>query len=138
MKILILSQVYWPDNSSVSQHLTDLAEDLVKRNHQILVISSQYPYEDSQERYKKREEKNDVTINRIKQTKFKKKYIWGRLINFLTYHLNLVIETIRIDKQNIDHIIVVSVQEKLKFLKMLLNNVNVEMCLALVVKYLII
>ena len=43
--ILIISQVFYPDMSAVSQVLTDLAEDLSVRGHAVDVYSSRDAYE---------------------------------------------------------------------------------------------
>ena len=40
MKIVILSQSYYPDTVSVAQHLTDLAESLVEHGHKVHVVTS--------------------------------------------------------------------------------------------------
>ncbi len=40
MKILAISQVYWPDTASVSQHLSDLLELLNTKKHEVVVFTS--------------------------------------------------------------------------------------------------
>ena len=89
MKILIISQVFWPDTASVSQHLTDLAEELVRRKHEVFVLTSRKGYENPSILYKWKEIHEGVTIDRIWQTGFSKSSMIGRMINFLSFNLIL-------------------------------------------------
>jgi colanic acid biosynthesis glycosyl transferase WcaI len=89
MKILIISQVFWPDNASVSQHLTDLAEELAKRGDEIHVLSSRKNYENPTILYKWEEVYKGITIDRIWQTGFGKSTRIGRLIDFTCFNLIL-------------------------------------------------
>ena len=86
MNILIITQVYFPDTASVSQHLTDLAEHLVSKGHSVEVISSLFGY-DKDEVYTKKYNQNGVLISRVRNTNFKKKYFFYRAINFLSFNL---------------------------------------------------
>lgn len=109
-RILILSQVYWPDTSSVSQHLSDLADYLVRNDNEIHVICSRKPYEDLNIRFSKNEIYRGVKITRLNQSKFQKKYILGRLCNFLSFQISVLFYTLLcLSKKDIDQIIVVSV-----------------------------
>ena len=44
MKILLLNQFFWPDSSATSQMLTDLAEGLTARGHDVYTISADGGY----------------------------------------------------------------------------------------------
>ena len=88
MRIAILTQVYYPDTVSVSQHLSDLAERLCDEGHQVRVITSRYGY-DTQDEYSKYEIKESVEIFRVNQTNFNKSSFILRAVNFLTFNLSL-------------------------------------------------
>ena len=45
MKIVCISQVYWPDTASVAQHLVDLLQALSDHGHDVTVITSRHNYE---------------------------------------------------------------------------------------------
>lgn len=45
MKIICISQVYWPDTASVAQHLVDLLQALSGQGHEITIITSRHNYE---------------------------------------------------------------------------------------------
>ena len=95
MKIIILSQAYYPDTVSVSQHLTDLAESLVENGHEVRVITSVFGY-DSHERFEKKEIHNGVIIERFYHTNFGKRSFLFRAVNFLTFNLFLFFRTVRL------------------------------------------
>ena len=77
MKILFITQVFYPDTVSVSQHLTDLAEKLVEDGHEVTVYTSCYPYEEKTHRYSKSEVYQGVIIKRLRQSSFGKKSTAG-------------------------------------------------------------
>ncbi len=105
MKILIISQVFWPDNASVSQHLTDLAEELVKRKHEIHVLSSRKNYENPSILYKWKEEYKGITIDRIWQSGFGKSTKIGRLIDFTCFNVILFFKLLFLRKGKYNAII---------------------------------
>ena len=89
MNLLIISQVFWPSTSSVSQHLTDLAEELAGRKHKVHVLTSRKDYENPILHYKRTEAFQRVTIERLWQTGFDKSSKVGRLLNFASFNLML-------------------------------------------------
>jgi len=89
VNLLIISQVFWPSTSSVSQHLTDLAEELAGRKHKVHVLTSRKDYENPILHYKRTEAFQRVTIERLWQTGFDKSSKVGRLLNFASFNLML-------------------------------------------------
>jgi len=87
MRILILTQVFYPDTVSVSQHLTDISKHFVAEGHQVEVITSKYPYEDKDTTYPVNDELDGVKITRVWQTKLGKKTIIQRLVDYFTFNL---------------------------------------------------
>ena len=85
MRILIISQCYWPDTASVAQHLGELCEALKENENEVVIVTSQFSYEDKSIRYSKYEIYKEVEINRIYHTHFGKNNIIGRLIDFLSF-----------------------------------------------------
>ena len=73
MKILVLSQVYWPDTASTAQHLYDLTKNLSKKGHNIDVISSIRQYENPKNKFQKFEIHNRINISRINNSGLGKK-----------------------------------------------------------------
>lgn len=104
MNIVILTQVYFPDTVSVAQHLSDLCKHLVARGHHVTVITSRVGY-DSGEVFKSLEVDGNLTIKRVWQTKFGKKFIILRAVNFLTFNLSLMAMAILLPKGEVDRIV---------------------------------
>lgn len=65
MRILFVNQCYWPDHAATAQILTDLAEELVRRGHEVAVVCSRKPYSGADHDYSKKECHNGVTIHRV-------------------------------------------------------------------------
>ena len=70
MRFLIITQVFYPDTVSVSQHISDLAFKLIEEGHSVKVMTSRYPYEEKNNIYKSRECINGVDIERLYQSSF--------------------------------------------------------------------
>ena len=89
MKILILSQVFYPDTVSVSQHVSDLAFKLAKDGNKVTVYTSCYPYEEKNNKYKPKESINGIEIQRLFQSSFGKNNIFSRLVDFFTFYCSI-------------------------------------------------
>ena len=87
MKILVLSQVYWPDTASTAQHLHDLTKNLSKKGHSIDVISSIRQYENPNNKFQKFEIHNGINISRINNSGLGKENVFFRLIDFLSFNI---------------------------------------------------
>ena len=103
MNILIITQVYFPDTVSVSQHLTDFAERLASRGHSVEVLSSRFGY-DSNDAYSRKAQEKEVCINRIAHTNYNKNYFFFRALNFLTFNLAIFFNLLRI-RRSVDLVI---------------------------------
>ena len=98
MRVLFVSQVFWPDTASVAQHMWDLAEELRAGAHDVHVYSSCYPYENKREKYRRRETHRGVLIDRIVHTGFGKSSTPGRLLDFLTFNAAVLWRLIRLPR----------------------------------------
>lgn len=92
-RVLFLNRSYWPDGEATGQLLTELAEDLAER-FDVTVIAGQPNSNPSKERfnYWQTESRNDVTILRVPHSRFPKRWLPGRIVNFITF---LALATIR-------------------------------------------
>lgn len=105
MRILFLSQVFWPDTASTAQHLYDLALELSSNGHEVEVICSRYNYEDTSIKYPKSEVHNGIKIERLNNTPYGKKTIFGRLVDFLSFNLILSLRLFKISRKDYDIIL---------------------------------
>ncbi|WP_286949883.1 glycosyltransferase family 4 protein [Exiguobacterium sp. UBA4551] len=104
-KILILSEFFYPDKSSTPKVLTELAEDLVKNGLNVEIICSVHSYKGN--RYlSKKETVNGIQINRIRSSNLNRNSKIGRMINYISFTVNLFIKLIFFNKY--DSILVVS------------------------------
>lgn len=100
MKILAISQAFWPDTVSTSQHLTDLSIELSKKGHDVTIITSRNDYENTTIKYKKNEIYENVRIIRLNNTSYGKKKIFFRLLDFFTFNLLITIKLFQIRKSD--------------------------------------
>jgi len=105
LKILALSQFYYPDTVSVSQHLTDLLEALSERGHEVTVYSSIRDYENPGKTFSNYEIVNNVKIQRINNTGFGKKNKISRLSDFISFNFLIFIKLLFVNKNKFDLII---------------------------------
>ncbi len=85
-RLLFVNQYYWPDHASTAQHLTDLAEHLAARGHEVHVVCSQGAYKPGTPRPPKREEHNGVQIHRVPATSLGRKSTLHRMIDYLSFY----------------------------------------------------
>jgi colanic acid biosynthesis glycosyl transferase WcaI len=78
--LLIISQVYVPDSPSVGQHMHDAAVEMTRRGWDVVVYSSARGYEDTTQRFPKRELLDDVDIRRLPLSSFGKSSVPVRLL----------------------------------------------------------
>src|SRR3954465_9452797 len=83
--ILIISQVFVPDPASVGQHIADVAYELAKRGHRVLVSPSRRGFENPSVIYPARETINNVEIRRLPFASFGKKNLLIRILGTATF-----------------------------------------------------
>lgn len=105
MRIIIISQVFWPDTASTAQHLSDLAEKLAERGHAVTVYSSRYAYENPGIKYPRKETFKGIRIRRLQNTGLGKKSIGRRLVDFGSFNILLFLKLITLKKKDFDVII---------------------------------
>ena len=120
MKILILSQVFYPDTVSVSQHVSDLAFKLAKDGNKVTVYSSCYPYEEKNNKYKPKEAINGVEIQRLFQSSFGKKNIFSRLVDFFTFYCSITFKLLILKRTDYDLIVGTTVPPLLSLIGVLI------------------
>lgn len=84
-RVLVISQVYLPDPTSVGQHLADAAESLAARGNDVRVITSARGFDDPSQKYPLRETLNGVEIVRMPFASFGKKTIAHRLAGMVVF-----------------------------------------------------
>jgi colanic acid biosynthesis glycosyl transferase WcaI len=118
-RILIISQVFYPDMSAVSQVLTDLAEELVRRGHEVVVHPSLRGYEDPRVSFSLRENHRGIMILRLWQTGYPKHSRLGRILNFASFNLAVMWRLLMTSGHKYDLVIGTTVPPFLSFFGLL-------------------
>lgn len=84
MRFLLLNQYFWPDKSSVSQLMTDLAEDLARAGAEVTVITGRQSYT-ADETYKPRERWRGIDIIRVRSSNLGRGGLVGRGLDHVTF-----------------------------------------------------
>ena len=124
MRILLITQVFYPDTVSVSQHLTDLANKLVEDGHEVTVYSSSYPYEEKTHRYESFENYQGIKINRLRQSSFGKGSTLARLFDFFTFYFFISIKLFSLKKSEYDLMVGTTVPPLLSFVGVLVSKIK--------------
>jgi putative colanic acid biosynthesis glycosyltransferase WcaI len=86
LNILIHCQVYWPDNTAVSQMITAVAEDTAKAGHSVTVVTSRKGY-NQHATYSGSELHHSVNIVRVGGVSLNRHRTVGRILNYLAFVL---------------------------------------------------
>ena len=89
--VLILSQTFVPDPASVGQHMADVAHEMARRGHRVLVYTANRGYEDPRVKYPAREKWHGVEIRRLACSSFGKKWILLRAAAALSFMLQCLL-----------------------------------------------
>lgn len=100
-KVLLLNQTFYPDNASTSQHLTDLALELIKRGYSVDVICDARSYDNRNLKLLKYEVYKGIRINRINSTTFGKKTHFHRGLDYLSFNISLLFKMLTLPKYGI-------------------------------------
>ena len=86
--IIIISELYYPEQNATGYILTGIAEGLAEKDS-VNVLCAQPCYNQRGIKAPKLEERNGVAIRRCWSTTCDPKQIWGRLLNFTTTSLSV-------------------------------------------------
>ena len=79
-----------PDPAAVGQHMADAAEELARRGHRVVVMTSDRGYDDPSARYPRRETLGGVEVRRIPLTSFGKRSIAVRLLGGVSFTIQAI------------------------------------------------
>lgn len=87
-KVLIISQVFYPDEVAVANLFTNLCSALVRSGLEIEVWCAQPSYTCTQKQPKSRVY-NGIKIHYLKSTQFPKDTLPGRILSFFTFSMSV-------------------------------------------------
>ena len=85
----LITQVFYPDEVSTANLFTNLCSELAKDKEVKVKVWSAHPSYSSTERQSKRLLYKNIAINYLPSTNFKKDFLVGRLLNYLTFSLSI-------------------------------------------------
>ncbi len=83
--LLVLSQVYVPDPSSVGQYMHDAAAEMARRGFRVAVLAADRGYDDPSRRYQRRQRIDGVDVRRLPLSSFGKRRLAWRLLAQLSF-----------------------------------------------------
>ena len=86
LKIFFVNRYFFPDHSATSQLLTDLAFHLAAKGHTVHIVTSRQRYDDSAAGLRAFEVCNDVMIHRVWTSRFGRRNLFGRALDYLTFY----------------------------------------------------
>jgi colanic acid biosynthesis glycosyl transferase WcaI len=90
--LLIISQVFPPDPTSLGQHIADVAAEMVRRGWRVVVLTSARGYDDPTQKYPSRETMfGSVDVRRLPLASFGKKSIPIRLFGAASFILQVIL-----------------------------------------------
>jgi colanic acid biosynthesis glycosyl transferase WcaI len=89
MILNLVNRYFWPDESATSLLLTDLAEDLQARGHEVHVFTSRQLYNQPRAQLPDQDIWQTICIHRLRTSCFGRRHFWGRLLDIITFHLAL-------------------------------------------------
>jgi colanic acid biosynthesis glycosyl transferase WcaI len=87
VRVLLINQVFHPDPQATSQYLSRLAAELVKRGHEVTVLTGQRDYDDPLRLYPQRETWREIEIIRVWSTGLGHGSKLGRMVDFFSFLL---------------------------------------------------
>ncbi len=104
--LLFVNQHYWPDFASTGQHLTDLAEHLAAAGYDVSVVCSRGKYLAGALEAPAEEVRHGVRIHRTRATSFGRKRHLGRLLDYASFYLRVLLRLLR--KRKYDYLVVLT------------------------------
>jgi glycosyltransferase involved in cell wall biosynthesis len=95
-RVFFFNRFFWPDESATAQILTDLCDDLGRREDlRIIVVTSRLGYGDSRISFPAREQRGGVEVIRLWSTRFGRGSLFGRLLDYLTIYISFLVFILR-------------------------------------------
>lgn len=106
MKLVIVSEFFYPYRTGTQRILTELAEDLVEYGLNIDVLTTKNSYREERKKVLKREEYKGINIKRIFSTNRDRNKKIGRILNYITFVISVFFNLLI--KRDYDKILLVS------------------------------
>ncbi|HET9327751.1 MAG TPA: glycosyltransferase family 4 protein [Candidatus Eisenbacteria bacterium] len=96
--MLVLSQVYVPDPTSVGQHLADACAEMVRRGWRVVVVTARDGYDDPSVHYPSRDTIHGVEVVRLRWCSFGKSSTAIRMLAGLSFVVQSVLRSLLVGR----------------------------------------
>jgi colanic acid biosynthesis glycosyl transferase WcaI len=100
MKLIFVNRYFDPDRSATSQVLSDLAFHLATLDHDVHVVTSRQLYGDPGAILPESETIRGVAVHRVRTSRFGRKALAGRTIDYASFHFAAADRLIRLARPN--------------------------------------
>jgi len=87
MKLIFINRFFYPDHSATSQMLSDLVFFLPGEGYSVHVVTSRLRYDRPEETLPSTEEIGNIIVHRVWTSRFRRHFLPGRAIDYLTFYL---------------------------------------------------
>jgi len=101
IRILLLNQYYWPDVAATAQLLTDQAEALVRRGHEVHVVCSRGGYGGGLARLPQEELHNGVHVHRVAATGLGRGRMLHRICDYGTFYWSATVRCLSLPRMDV-------------------------------------
>jgi colanic acid biosynthesis glycosyl transferase WcaI len=102
VRILFINQCYWPDYVASAQHLTDLAEELASRGHEVTVLCSRNPHSGGERVFCRKERRHGVMVRRVPTLRYgKTSGVNGRAMQCLSFHIAALVKALWLPRPDV-------------------------------------
>lgn len=101
MRILLLNQTFYPDVVATGQYLAMVAEELVRRGHEVTVVTGRRAYDQPETVFANNEIWRGVRIHRVFSTRFGKGAKWRRALDFGSFIASCFFRIVRLPRHDL-------------------------------------
>jgi len=95
-RVYFVNRYFYPDESATSQLLSDLAFWLARDGHDVHVVCSRQLYGSAEARLPAKEAIRGVTVHRVWTTRFGRRHLLGRALDYGSYYLTCAVTLLRL------------------------------------------
>lgn len=122
MKIVLVSEFFYPYKTSTQKILTELAEDFVEYGLEVDVLTTKNAYREARQNLKKYDTHKGINIKRVFSTEGNRDSKIGRLINYITFTISIFLNLLF--KKDYDKILFVSNPPLVPFIGYLIKKIR--------------
>lgn len=98
-KVIFINRFFHPDHSATSQMLSGIAFSLAREGRDVTVITSRLRYDAPDARLSTREEVDGVKVHRVWTSRFGRRSLAGRALDYLTFYPSAALALLRLSRQ---------------------------------------